>query len=127
LVVGYGIDIVDARRIKQVLKRFGKRFTERAFSESERDYCMTKKRPEMHLAVRFGAKEAFIKAIGSSRGIRWRDVEVVRKGGPPTLRLHGAAKKIADRKGVEKILVSLAHDADIGIAGVILEGRSDHV
>jgi len=127
VVVGFGTDIVDARRIKQVLRRFGSRFVARICSESECEYCMARKRPELHLAARFGAKEAFIKAIGTRRGIRWKDIEVARKGGPPTIVLHGNAKKLADDKGVKNIHLTMAHDADMGIAGVILEGTPDHV
>jgi holo-[acyl-carrier protein] synthase len=127
VVLGYGVDIVDARRIRRVLQRFGARFIGRIYSESERAYCMARKRPELHLAARFGAKEAFIKAIGTRRGIRWKDIEVAGKGGPPTLLLHGNAKKLADDKGVKNIHLTLAHDAELGIAGVILEGRPDHV
>lgn len=121
-VIGQGIDIVDARRIKQTVERFGARFLERAYSEGERVYCMSKRRPELHLAARFGAKEAFIKAVGTSRGIRWKDIEVVRESGPPSIVLHGVAKEVAQEKGVGNIFLTLAHDADLGIAGIILEG-----
>ncbi len=123
MLVGFGQDIVDARRIKQVLERFGKRFLDRIFTEGESNYCMARRRPELHLAARFGAKESFVKAVGTRRGIRWIDVEVAGKGGPPKILLHGGAKKIAEKKGVEKIHLTLAHDADLGIAGMILEGR----
>ncbi len=123
MVVGFGQDIVDAKRIRRVMDRFGERFLDRIFSAGERDYCMRHKRPELHFAARFGAKEAFIKAVGTRRGVSWKDVEVVRKDGPPSIVLHGGAKIIAAKNGVEKIHLSLAHDADIGIAGIILEGK----
>lgn len=124
MIVGFGLDVVDVRRIKKTLDRFGERFLDKIFCGGEREYCMKQKRPELHLAVRFGAKEAFIKAIGTRRGVRWQDVEVVGKDGPPCIVLHGGAKSIAAAKGVEKIHLTMAHDGNIGAAGIILERGS---
>ncbi len=122
MIVGFGIDVVDAARIEKVLRRFQDRFLERIYSEGERNYCMSRRTPHFHLAARFGAKEAFIKAVGARRGVRWKDVEVVREGGPPSVRLHGGASEIAESRGVKKIHLTLAHDAGVGVAGIILEG-----
>lgn len=121
MIVGFGIDVVDAGRIEKVLRRFQDRFLERIYSEGERKYCLSRRHPYFHLAARFGAKEAFIKAVGTRRGLRWKDVEVVREGGPPSVKLHGAARELARAKGVKKIHLTLAHDAGVGIAGIILE------
>jgi len=122
MIIGFGLDIVDARRIKQVLERFGGRFLERIYSEGERAYCMARREPELHLAARFGAKEAFIKAVGTGRGIKWKDIEVASKpGGAPYLALRGGAKEIAREMNINKMHLTLAHDAGIGVAAVILE------
>lgn len=121
-VVGYGIDVVDVKRFESVWKRFGNRLLTRVFSDDERDWCLSRKSPANHLAVRFGAKEAFVKAIGSRSGLRWKDIEIVREeSGRPHIKLSGKARAIARKKGVKSSFVTLAHDAGVCIAGVIIE------
>jgi holo-[acyl-carrier protein] synthase len=77
-----------------------------------------------HVAGRFAAKEAGMKAIGTghSQGVLWRDVEVFREAGPPQLRFHGAAAEHFARLGAERALLTITHAQTIAMAYVILIG-----
>src|ERR671936_1717956 len=94
-IVGLGLDATDIGRLAEVLERYGTRFLQRVFTEHEIAYCTRRRNPAPHLAGRFAAKEAAMKALGTghSRGVLWKDVEVVRLGGPPQLEFHGAAAR----------------------------------
>jgi len=123
-LLGYGIDVVDVTRFERVWRRFGDRLLERLFSVAEREYCLKRPSPAAHLAARFGAKEAFIKAMGTRTGFRWRDIEVASEGsGRPYFIFHARAIEGVEKKGIAKAFLSLAHDANVSIAGVILESR----
>jgi len=126
-VLGLGVDIVLVARIARSLDEHGERFLSRVYTQRER--CYADKRPRRraeHLAARFAAKEAALKALGTGwrSGIAWTDVEVVNDaGGAPTLRVTGEAARIADGKGVANWLVSLSHTTEQAIATVLaLEG-----
>ena len=88
-----GIDATDIPRIAAAFDRYGERFLRRVFTEEEIAYCTRRRNPVPHLAGRFAAKEAAMKALGTghSRGVLWKDIEVFRTFGPPQLRLHGGA------------------------------------
>ena len=85
-----GVDIIEIPRVKRVVEQYGDRFLKRIYTEGEIAYC--RGRPNQ-LASRFAAKEAVMKALGTgTRGVRWRDIEVVRqRGRAPTVELHGTA------------------------------------
>src|SRR5450755_1589388 len=108
MIVGTGIDITEVPRIAQSIQRFGDRFLHRVFTEGEIRYCESKANRVERFAARFAAKEAGMKAIGTgwSHGVRWQDFEVVNEAsGRPSLRLTGAALRIADKRGVKRISV----------------------
>src|SRR5437899_12706474 len=92
-IIGLGLDATDIDRISDTIERYGERFVRRIFTDAEIAYCTRRRVPAVHFAGRFAAKEAGMKALGTghSQGVRWRDVEVVRHGGPPSLRFHGGA------------------------------------
>src|SRR5215472_4723413 len=94
-IIGLGLDATEIDRIADSIERYGERFLRRIFTESEIAYCMRRRVPAIHFAGRFAAKEAAMKALGTgfSQGVVWRDVEVVRRGGPPQLQLHGGASR----------------------------------
>ena len=124
MIVGVGIDVIQNDRIRDSIARFGPRFLNRIYTQTEIDYCANCGDPAIHYAARFAAKEAGMKAIGTGwkRGVRWKDLEVANlPSGRPTLRLHGEAAKIAERLGVKSILLSITHTAQFGMAQVILE------
>jgi holo-[acyl-carrier protein] synthase len=92
---------------------------ETIFTASERDYCRGKRRSAEHMAARFAAKEAVLKAFGTGIGqrMRWTDVEIVRGSkGRPLVRLHGEVASWAARRGLADLDVSLAHSAGVAIA-----------
>lgn len=107
---GLGIDIINIERLKRAIERWGDKFLKRIFTSDELSYCFKRKNPYPCLAVRFAAKEAFIKA-STSGGHRYRDIEVVideTRG--PVLFLKG--RKIS-------ALVSLSHERDYAVAVVL--------
>jgi holo-[acyl-carrier protein] synthase len=123
-IIGIGLDATDLPRIADVLQRYGDRFLARVFTEGEIAYCTQRRDPVPHLAGRFAVKEAAMKALGTghSRGVMWKDVEVVRRGGPPQLRLHGGAARRADALHVRRSLVTITHSQTLAIAQVMLLG-----
>lgn len=124
-IIGIGIDASDIPRIAHTLERYGDRFLRRVFTEGEIAYCMRRRRPAQHLAGRFSAKEATMKALGTghTQGVLWKDVEVVRGGGPPRLVLHGGALRRADAMGVGRSLLTITHSDALAFAQVLLFGR----
>ncbi|MGA8762029.1 MAG: holo-[acyl-carrier-protein] synthase [Candidatus Sulfotelmatobacter sp.] len=124
MIVGSGIDIAEVPRIRATLARFGDRFLQRIFTAGEIRYCDSKANRMERYAARFAAKEAAMKALGTgwSRGVRWRDCEVVRMpGGRPTMTFHGRAAEFAAKLGVKNTALSLSHTTEQAIAQVILE------
>src|SRR5512147_293109 len=98
MILGVGIDLIAVERIEKAVNRWSDGFTRRVFTERELDYCLRQKRPAVHLAARFGVKEAVMKAFGTgwSGGVRWKDVEVVRDtSGKPAVVLDGRLKEMA--------------------------------
>jgi holo-[acyl-carrier protein] synthase len=110
-----GIDIIKVGRIAAALERFGGRFSARVLTERERRYV--RDRPET-FAGRWAAKEAVSKVLGLGvRGIGWRDIEIERlPTGQPAVRLHGRAAARADQLGMDRIAVSITHEADYAVA-----------
>jgi holo-[acyl-carrier protein] synthase len=98
------------------------------FTEGEIAYCTRRRDPSPHLAGRFAAKEACMKALGTghSRGVLWKDIEVVRVGGPPQLRLHGGAARRATQMNVQKSLLTITHSEALAMAQVMLLGADDN-
>ena len=113
-----GVDIIEIHRIKRVFEQYGDRFLYRIYTEREIAYCRGR---APQLASRFAAKEATMKALGTGvRGIRWRDIEVVRgRGQAPRIELHGTAQARADRLGLTDIALSLSHSRKFAVASVV--------
>jgi holo-[acyl-carrier protein] synthase len=118
MVLKTGIDIIEIARIQAALDRHGERFLKRVFTEPEVFEC--RGRAEA-LAVRFAAKEAASKALGTGIGpISWREVETLHKwSGEPYLVLYGKAEKIANELGLAVWAVSLSHSRENAIAVVV--------
>ncbi|MCL4847057.1 MAG: holo-ACP synthase [Acidobacteria bacterium] len=123
-IIGIGLDASDIPRIRSTYARFGRRFLDRVFTEGEIAYCLRHRDPASSLAARFAAKEAVMKALGTghSRGVLWRDIEVVRRGGPPSLRLHGGAARRFAALGGRSTLLTLTHADQLAMAQVMLLG-----
>src|SRR6202140_3940264 len=92
-IIGLGLDAPEIARIAATIERYGDRFLRRVFTDGEIAYCARRRVPAIHFAGRFAAKEASMKALGTghSQHVLWRDVEVIRHGGPPQLKFPGGA------------------------------------
>ena len=127
-VMGIGIDLVENERMRKTLRRWSRSFKEKIFLPRERSYCDTRAEPWNHYAGRFAVKEAVSKAFGTgvSEHIGWLDIEVVRdhETGAPSVRLSAKGSKLAKKRGVEQVLVSLAHTRHYAVAQALLVGRS---
>jgi holo-[acyl-carrier protein] synthase len=123
-ILGIGLDATDIPRLTTLLDRYGDRFLQRVFTQGEIAYCTRRRNPAPHLAGRFAAKEAAMKALGTghARGVMWKDIEVVRGGGPPRLQLHGGAARHAERMKVHTTLLTITHSETLAIAQVLLLG-----
>jgi len=123
-IIGLGIDATDIHRIAGTLTHYGERFMHRIFTEGEVAYCTRRRVPAIHFAGRFAAKEAAMKALGTghSQGVLWRDVEVVRRGGPPQLQLHGGAARRFQAMGGRSSLLTITHSDELAIAQVLILG-----
>lgn len=113
---GVGIDLIEIRRIERALERYP-RLAQRLFTERELEYARRHARPGRHLAARFAAKEAAVKALGLNDGLELREIEVI-EGSPPEVRLFGKAAAEARRKRV-MLRVSLTHSRDAAAAVAI--------
>jgi len=124
-IAGLGVDIVEIDRMREALKR-RPAMRERLFSETERTYCDKRNKPEIHYAMRFAAKEAVLKALGTGfRGMRFKDVEVMRDdSGRPVPKLYGRAAQVAEERGVLEMHLSLSftHATAVASAVAITEG-----
>jgi len=123
MIAGIGIDIVEISRIKQAAKKWSNRFLKRIFTERELEYAHGKSIPYQHLAARFAAKEAVLKAIGDStiHRIEWVNVEILNdEHGKPVVNLSGQAKKIKLEKNISDIIISMSHTRTYAAANAIV-------
>lgn len=122
-IVGTGVDIIEVSRIKQAAKKWSNKFLKRIFTDDELDYASGKSIPYQHLAARFAAKEAVLKAIGDStiHRIEWKNVEILNdEHGRPLVNLSGQAKKIKQQKNISDIIISMSHTRTYAVANAIL-------
>jgi len=124
MIYGIGVDIVKIERFERALERWGDRLRERVFTPQELLVCHNKAHPGRHLALRFAAKEAFLKAlgIGMFQGVAWNEIEIINNPlGRPYMKVRGAAERICREKGIHEIFVSISHEQEYGVAHVLLE------
>jgi holo-[acyl-carrier protein] synthase len=128
MIIGFGIDLCDIRRVDELLARFGDRFVGRCFTEAEREKCEARAQRAASYAKRFAAKEACAKALGTglSRGVRWRDMGVVNlQSGKPTLELTGGAAlrlaTLTPQGHVPLVHLTLTNEYPFAQAHVIIE------
>ena len=120
MIVGIGVDVVDLARFERALDRtpalVTRLFTDREQNQAGRTLSLRS------LAGRFAAKEALIKALGESTGIRWHDMQVISdEHSNPGFELSGPAAEVASRRGIGSVHLSMSHDAGIAIAYVVAE------
>ncbi len=121
LRLGVGIDAVKVERVERLLTEHPDRSAD-IFTERELTYCRSKRRAADHLAARFAAKEAVLKAFGTGVAQRMRltEVEVVNDaGGRPRVNLAGTVAQFARRRGLADLDVSLSHTDGLAIAHAV--------
>ena len=122
-IIGIGTDLAHSERFRKFLDPDNK-VLERIFSDEERCYSLKKRDPVPHLAARFAAKEAFLKALGTGLrdGLSWQQVCVVLDPlGCPSLEISGRAAELMTIRGATKAHLNYSHDGEYAVATVILE------
>jgi holo-[acyl-carrier protein] synthase len=123
-IYGIGIDIVLVERLGGSIDRWGERFEKRVFTELELEYCAAGKRRIACLAMRFAAKEAFVKALGLGMRtpVMWRDIEIRSdRLGKPEIFLSERARDYCAQKGIRCWHLSLTDEGDYAAAFVVAE------
>jgi holo-[acyl-carrier protein] synthase len=123
-----GVDLVSVDEVQQALEHFGDRYLSRVFTGHEVACASGEGEVRArHLAARFAAKEATMKALGpSDRLPTWHSIEVRQdENGRCTLRLRGHAAELARRARLSEFAVSLCHEGKLAAAVVLALGRSD--
>ena len=118
-IIGTGVDLVEVPRFRKSVKQWGGRILSRLFTPQELAYCKSYKDPHQHLAVRFAAKEAVVKAIGAPKGLglKWNDLEIVRSpAGQPGVRFKGSLSRWKKLK----VHLSLSHTKQYAVASAVV-------
>jgi holo-[acyl-carrier protein] synthase len=131
MIIGLGSDLIDIRRIEEVIARYGDRFLDRIFTAVERRRCERRSNPAPSYARRFAAKEACAKALGTGfrDGVFWRDLAVVNlPSGQPTMQLSGGAlhrlRHITPAGMTARLDVSLTDEPPMAQAVVIISAMA---
>jgi holo-[acyl-carrier protein] synthase len=122
MIHGIGIDVVEVERIEAAIAHLGDAFIDRLFTAREREYCGKQKRPALHYAARFAAKEAVSKALGTGIGGQagWLDMEVERaESGAPKMVFTGRAADFLAAEGIAEVQVSLSHAKEYATANAV--------
>ena len=115
MIVGIGVDLVDIDRFERSIGRTPK-LLDRLFTPAEQQL-----KPHS-LAARYAAKEALIKALGGSEGVRWTDIEVgAEPSGRPVFALSGTTSATVSDRGIRSLHLSLSHDGGLATAYVVAE------
>ncbi len=122
MIVAVGVDIADVERIRKAIGRWGDRFVERTFSRRETEYCRKHRDEAIRFAARFAAKEAFVKCMGSTRGIPWNEIELVNDlSGKPRIEVSEKIRARLEALKVRRVHVSVSHTAQYAVAFVVFE------
>lgn len=120
-LVSVGIDLTSVSQVRLSLREFGDRYLQRVFTPTEIADCCASHDPAPHLAARFAAKEATIKALMVEDAYpHWTSIEVRRHpSGWCDIHLSGKAAQLAEAKGIDRFAVSLSHEGDLAAAIVV--------
>jgi holo-[acyl-carrier protein] synthase len=124
MIFGIGVDVLEAARIKRVYDKFGEHFVDRLLLPAERAQLAKTRRIERFLAMRFAAKEAIVKAMGTgfAHGIWIRDVGVVQNAwGKPEVAYSARGEKVRQKLGIGAGHVTLTDEAGLIVAVAVLE------
>ncbi len=125
MIYGIGTDIIEIKRIKRVIQKYGRRFKRKCFHENEIARSETKYKSIESYAKRYAAKEACAKALGTglARGVFWKDIEIKNnRYGKPYIILHNKAKTFTENFNQEdyKIELSITDENEYALANVII-------
>lgn len=125
MIKGIGVDLIRVERLEKAVNRSGERFLSRVYCREELQYCRGQKNPFPHLAVRFAAKEAVLKTLGTGwgLGLGWKEVLIYHdQEGRPQVNLTGKAQERAKKMGIADIQISLSHEGDYALAFAVAQG-----
>src|SRR5262249_23342992 len=111
-ILGIGTEIVECLRVGRMVEQHGEQFLARVYTPAEVQFCQSRRRATEHFAARWAAKEAVLKALGSTwrRGMEWTDIEVRENpGSAPVVELHGAVKELAEGLKLGRVLLTMSH------------------
>ncbi len=123
MIYGVGTDLVELARVQKTYNRFGDHFVDRLLMDEERDFFDQNKQPARFLAMRFAAKEATVKAMGTgfSHGVWIRDVGVVASSwGRPEIIWSERGRAVCDGLGIGEGHVSLTDDSGLILAFAVV-------
>jgi holo-[acyl-carrier protein] synthase len=121
MLVGIGVDVVEVDRVERAVARWGEAFLRRIYTPAELARADAAAGRPARLAARFAAKEAVMKALGVGwRALAWREIEILNDAlGRPHVRLHGAARRVAQERGVTEVLLALSHTHAHAVANAV--------
>jgi holo-[acyl-carrier protein] synthase len=123
MIFGIGVDVLAAKRVDDVYGRYGERFVERLLMPAERAQLARTRRPQRFLAMRFAAKEAIVKAMGTgfAHGVWIRDVGVVQNSwGRPEVVYSKRGEGVRRALGIGEGHVTLTDEAGLIVAVAVL-------
>ncbi len=123
MIFGIGVDVLEVKRIGQTLERFGAHFIERLLLPQEQAQLARTQRRERFIAMRFAAKEAIVKAMGTgfAHGVWIRDVGVVQNAwGKPEVVFSERGERVRQGLGVGEGHVTLTDEAGLVVAVAVL-------
>ncbi len=127
MIFGVGTDICELVRVQQTYDRFGEHFVGRLLMDEERALFNPEKRPARFLAMRFAAKEATVKAMGTgfAHGMWIRDVGVVNNDwGRPEIIFSARGRAMCEKLGIGDAHVSLSDDAGLIVAFAVVMNKT---
>ena len=126
MIYGVGTDIVEQSRIDAIYRRFGEHFVNRLLLDEERALFEKTKSPTRFLAMRFAAKEATVKAMGTgfANGVWIRDVGIINnEWGRPLIIWSPRGQRVCESLGIGEGHVSLTDDAGLVMAFAVVMQR----
>jgi holo-[acyl-carrier protein] synthase len=123
MIFGIGVDVLEAKRIDETLERFGTRFVQHLLMPAEQVQLAKTQRPARFLAMRFAAKEAIVKAMGTgfAHGLWIRDVGVVQNSwGKPEVVFSERGERVRKGLGIGEGHVTLTDEAGLVVAVAVL-------
>jgi holo-[acyl-carrier protein] synthase len=129
MILGCGVDLIEAARFERELSLRGTDLLDELFNPAELERCRARRRPAEGYAMGFAAKEAWFKALGTGKigAMGWRDIDVVQgvSRAHPTVTLAGETAAVAASLGVTRVRAALTTTREQAVARVIVEGARD--